>query len=46
MISLYKAINILAAAKVDFVVIGGMALRSHGSGYLTQDFSHLLFKET
>ncbi len=37
MISLYKTINILAVANVDFVVIGGMALRSHGSGYLTQD---------
>jgi hypothetical protein len=37
MINLYLAVNILAAAKVDFVVIGGMALRSHGSGYLTQD---------
>lgn len=37
MISLYKAVNILSAANVDFVIIGGMALRSHGSGYLTQD---------
>jgi len=36
MISLYKAMHILAMAGVDFVVIGGMALRSHGSGYLTQ----------
>lgn len=37
MISLYQAVSILAAADVDFVIIGGMALRTHGSGYLTQD---------
>lgn len=37
MISLYKAIHVLANARIEFVVIGGMALRSHGSGYLTQD---------
>ena len=37
MISLYQAVLVLAKANVEFVVIGGMALRSHGSGYLTQD---------
>lgn len=34
---LVEAIIILAKNHVDFVVIGGMAIRSHGSSYLTQD---------
>lgn len=37
MIRLVDAILVLATNQVDFVVIGGMAIRSHGSGYLTQD---------
>jgi predicted nucleotidyltransferase len=36
-ISLFQAIKILADAEVEFVVVGGVALRSHGSGYITQD---------
>lgn len=37
MIQLFEAVRILAKASVEFVVIGGVALRTHGSGYLTQD---------
>jgi len=37
MIQLFEAVRILARAGVDFVVVGGVALRTHGSGYLTQD---------
>ncbi|MBX3283005.1 MAG: nucleotidyltransferase [Acidobacteria bacterium] len=37
MISLLEAISSLVAAGVDFVVVGGVALRSHGSSYITQD---------
>jgi predicted nucleotidyltransferase len=37
MINLYRAVRILAAAGVEFVIVGGLALRSHGSAYLTQD---------
>ncbi|MGH7785094.1 MAG: hypothetical protein ACREO5_14800, partial [Candidatus Binatia bacterium] len=37
MIHLLEAVQILAKAGVDFVVVGGMAVRSHGSAYLTQD---------
>lgn len=37
MISLYKAVKILADANVEFVIVGGIALRSHGSGYITED---------
>ena len=37
MIQLFEAVQILARANVEFVVIGGVALRTHGSGYLTQD---------
>ncbi|MBK9216853.1 MAG: hypothetical protein IPM59_14895 [Chloracidobacterium sp.] len=34
---LVEAIITLAQHRVDFVVVGGMAIRSHGSSYLTQD---------
>ncbi|HEX6279314.1 MAG TPA: hypothetical protein VFZ49_04795 [Pyrinomonadaceae bacterium] len=34
---LVEAIITLAENQVDFVVVGGMAIRSHGSSYLTQD---------
>lgn len=37
MIKLVDAVVLLAKNHVDFVVVGGMAIRSHGSGYLTQD---------
>jgi len=37
LISLFKAVEMLAAAEVEFVIVGGVALRSHGSSYLTQD---------
>lgn len=34
---LVEGIITLARHNVDFVVIGGMAIRTHGSSYLTQD---------
>lgn len=37
MIKLFEAVQILSEAEVDFVIVGGVALRAHGSGYLTQD---------
>lgn len=37
MIQLFEAVQVLAKAEIEFVVIGGIALRAHGSGYLTQD---------
>ncbi len=37
MISLFQAAKILAEAEVEFVIVGGLALRSHGSAYITQD---------
>ena len=37
MSQLVEAIITLAKNHVDFVVIGGMAIRSHGSSYITQD---------
>lgn len=37
MINLFEAAQLLAKAEVEFVIVGGLALRSHGSGYLTQD---------
>src|SRR4051794_31460438 len=35
--NLYDAIKALAGAGVEFVIVGGQALRSHGSAYLTED---------
>lgn len=37
MIHIFEAVMILAKADVEFVIVGGVALRSHGSAYLTQD---------
>ena len=37
MIQLFEAVQILSEAGVDVVIVGGVALRAHGSGYLTQD---------
>ncbi len=37
MIQLFEAVQLLAKASIKFVVIGGVALRTHGSSYLTQD---------
>lgn len=37
MIQLFEAVKILSEAEAEFVVVGGVALRAHGSGYLTQD---------
>ena len=37
MIRLFEAVQLLAKAGIEFVVIGGVALRTHGSSYLTQD---------
>lgn len=37
MIDLRKAISALAANEVDFVVVGGVAIRLHSSAYITQD---------
>lgn len=37
MIQIYEAIKLLAQAEVEFVIVGGVALRTHGSAYLTQD---------
>jgi predicted nucleotidyltransferase len=35
--NLYEAIKALAGGGVEFVIVGGQALRSHGSAYLTED---------
>ncbi|MGQ0543124.1 MAG: hypothetical protein ACT4O9_14970 [Blastocatellia bacterium] len=45
MISLFQAAKLLAAAEVEFVIVGGVALRSHGSAYLTQDLD-ICYKRT
>ena len=37
MIEFKKAIRALAENKVEFVIIGGFAIKSHGSSYITQD---------
>ncbi|CAN5448402.1 hypothetical protein BH10ACI3_BH10ACI3_22040 [soil metagenome] len=37
MIDLEKAITSLAANNVDYVIVGGVAISLHSSGYITQD---------
>ena len=37
MINLVQAAQILAQADIDFVIVGGVAVRSHGSSYVTED---------
>jgi len=34
---LLKAVQMFSAAKVDFVVVGGVAIRGHGGSYVTED---------
>ena len=34
---LFKAAQIFSAAKVEFVIVGGVAIRSHGGNYITED---------
>jgi len=38
MIELEPALKSLTENKVEFVIIGGVAISAHGSAYLTQDF--------
>lgn len=35
--NLYSAAQLLAAAGVEFVIVGGIAIRSHGGSYITED---------
>ncbi len=37
MIDLEKAITSLAANNVDYIIVGGVAISLHSSGYITQD---------
>lgn len=37
MIDLFTAAQMLAKAGVEFVIIGGIAVRSHGTNYITED---------
>lgn len=37
MIELEPALSALSENKVDFVIVGGVAITAHGSAYLTQD---------
>ena len=37
MIKLFELAQLLGRAGVDFVIIGGIAIRSHGGNYITED---------
>ncbi len=37
MFNLLKLLQLLSAADAEFVVVGGIAIRSHGGNYLTED---------
>ena len=38
MVRIETVIRSLSAAKVDYVIIGGVAFKTHSSGYITYDF--------
>jgi predicted nucleotidyltransferase len=37
MYNLFQAAQLLSAAGVEFVIVGGIAIRSHGGNYITED---------
>ena len=37
MINLFEMARLLSEARVDFVIVGGVAIRSHGGNYVTED---------
>ena len=37
MINLFSAAQLLARAGVEFVIVGGIAVRSHGTNFITED---------
>ena len=39
MINLFEIARLLSQADVDFVIVGGIAIRSHGGNYITEDLN-------
>jgi hypothetical protein len=37
MTNLFKVAQLLSAAEIEFVIVGGVAIRSHGGNYTTED---------
>lgn len=37
MIDLFEVARRLSAARADFIIVGGIAIRSHGGSYITED---------
>lgn len=37
MFNLFEMVRLLSAAKVDLVIVGGIAIRGHGGNYITED---------
>lgn len=37
MVNLFEIARLLGQAEVDFVIVGGIAIRSHGGNYVTED---------
>jgi len=35
--NLFQAAQLLASGEVDFVIVGGIAIRTHGGNYITED---------
>ena len=46
MIELEKAIKSLAEHKVDYVIVGGVAITLHSSGYITRDLDFCYSRES
>ena len=37
MVNLFEIARLLSQAEVDFVIVGGITIRSHGGNYVTED---------
>ena len=37
MINLFEVARLLSQSNVEFVIVGGIAIRSHGGNYITED---------
>ena len=46
MVEFEPAIKALVAKKVDFVIIGGVAISVHSSGYITRDLDFCYLRTT
>lgn len=46
MINLFEVARLLSKAGVEFVIVGGIAIRSHGGNYITEDHLDICYSRT